>query len=107
MREVINKIAGVEQKADKIITDARTAAAQLLSRTDEELTRQLREARERERERGAVLQSAMDEQEARRVREALEREGQRHAGADPGQIEKLARKVADRIVHTVFDDTAP
>lgn len=104
MREVINKIAGVEQKADKIIADARTAAAQLLSRTDEELNNRLREARERERERGASLQAAINEQETRRVRDALERERQRHAGADPGQIERLARKVADRIIHTVFDD---
>ncbi len=107
MREVIEKIVGVEQKADRVISEARTAAAQLLSRTDEELTGRIREAREKERERGASLQEAIDVRENGRVRDALEQERQRHAGVDLEKVETLARKVADRIIHTVFDDTNP
>ncbi len=107
MREVINKIVGVEEKADKIIADARKEAAQLLARTDEELSHRLREARERERERGAALQDEIDLRESRRVKEALEQVRQRHGGAEPEKVEGLARKVADRIIHTVFDDHNP
>ena len=105
MRDVIEKIVKTEQDADKIILAAREKAAALLAEADAEISRNLQELKQTERERISQEQSALEAREAEKIQQALDDAKRRYAvDEDEAQVTALGQQVAERIKQTVFEE---